>query len=378
MTSQTEMPSWSHISASSLASAMLTARKVFSCSLAVSATIGTRDRDHACRRSARRAARCGAGTPRVTPRDELRRVAHRVMAVARDRRARARSRGRSRRRPARRRARGSAGRSPPSCRGRSSTAGRRAGPARSCCGHRLRRRDDVGEVGRARLGQRRGDADRQRVELGDAPRSRSSRVSLPVDGRRSARRGRRRGRSGRSCTASHALVVEVDAGDVEAALRRTPSPAAARRSRGRRSRCAAIARRDALVERRAVQSNLRRATMRRRCSATQDFRQGRPAGLRVNPAAINAPCPSPTRSGPSWGTGRSCGASSWRRASCWRSRRSPCGWRRASAALDDPADRPRVHTPADPAHRRPRDRRRRSSFPTALFVDLDGPLSRAS
>ena len=39
MTSQGEMPSLSHISASSLASAMLTARKVFSCSFAVSATI---------------------------------------------------------------------------------------------------------------------------------------------------------------------------------------------------------------------------------------------------------------------------------------------------------------------------------------------------
>ena len=40
MTSQEEMPSRSHITHSSLASAMLTARKVFSCSLAVSATIG--------------------------------------------------------------------------------------------------------------------------------------------------------------------------------------------------------------------------------------------------------------------------------------------------------------------------------------------------
>jgi hypothetical protein len=39
MTSQAEIPSRSHISASSLASAMLTARKVFSWSFAVSATI---------------------------------------------------------------------------------------------------------------------------------------------------------------------------------------------------------------------------------------------------------------------------------------------------------------------------------------------------
>ena len=40
MTSHGEMPSLSHMSASSFASAMLTARKVFSCSFAVSATIG--------------------------------------------------------------------------------------------------------------------------------------------------------------------------------------------------------------------------------------------------------------------------------------------------------------------------------------------------
>jgi hypothetical protein len=40
ITSQTEIPSRSHINASSLASAMLTERNVFSCSFAVSATIG--------------------------------------------------------------------------------------------------------------------------------------------------------------------------------------------------------------------------------------------------------------------------------------------------------------------------------------------------
>ena len=40
MTSQTEIPSRSHITAISLASAMFTARKVFSWSFAVSATIG--------------------------------------------------------------------------------------------------------------------------------------------------------------------------------------------------------------------------------------------------------------------------------------------------------------------------------------------------
>ena len=40
MTSQAEMPSRSHISASSFASAMLTARNVFSWIFAVSATIG--------------------------------------------------------------------------------------------------------------------------------------------------------------------------------------------------------------------------------------------------------------------------------------------------------------------------------------------------
>ena len=40
MTSQEEMPRRSHMTHSSLASAMFTARKVFSCSFAVSATIG--------------------------------------------------------------------------------------------------------------------------------------------------------------------------------------------------------------------------------------------------------------------------------------------------------------------------------------------------
>ena len=40
ITSQTEIPSRSHMTAISLASAMLTARKVFSWSFAVSATIG--------------------------------------------------------------------------------------------------------------------------------------------------------------------------------------------------------------------------------------------------------------------------------------------------------------------------------------------------
>ena len=40
MTSQEEIPSRSHMTQSSLASAMLTARNVFSCSFAVSATIG--------------------------------------------------------------------------------------------------------------------------------------------------------------------------------------------------------------------------------------------------------------------------------------------------------------------------------------------------
>ena len=90
----------------------------------------------------------------------------------------------------------------------------------------------------------------------------SSRDRRVVGGRRSARRrGRRSGRRGRprgtsrcSRTARTRSLVQVDAGDVEAGLRERHRQRQARRSRGRRCPTLRLARGDAVVERRCVET----------------------------------------------------------------------------------------------------------------------------
>ena len=82
MTSQALMPSRSHISASSLASAMLTARKVFSCSLAVSATVVLEHRHDVVDDRLVEQLRCARRHSVGDAGDELRRVAQVPRLVA--------------------------------------------------------------------------------------------------------------------------------------------------------------------------------------------------------------------------------------------------------------------------------------------------------
>ena len=105
-------------------------------------------------------------------------------------------------------------------------------------GHGLGRRDDVGEVRRARLRQRRGHADRERVELGHRGVV-GGRAAAGRRAGRSARPARRRGRSGAPAIALDALARSGRCRSRRSRPRRTPSRAAGPRSRARRSRCCA-------------------------------------------------------------------------------------------------------------------------------------------
>ena len=235
MTSHTEIPSRSHISASSLARAMLTARKVFSWILASLGDHRARDGHDGLDDLAEQ--QLGAAQALVgDARDDLWRVAHRPLAAARVD------------------ALGGvaeeellADGAPAAREDRQHDLLRRAGVRRRLQDDerpvvaqvprgRLGRGDDEREVGRARLGQRRGDADRDRVQVGQ--RRVVGRRGEAARDRRVALRGHVDQVRAALAHGLHALVAEIDPGAPGSPARRTRAPAEAPRSRARSRRCA--------------------------------------------------------------------------------------------------------------------------------------------
>ena len=209
------MPSLSHMSASSLASAMLTARKVFSWILAVSAT---RVEEHGNDRVDDLAVQeLGAPAALVGhARDQLRRVLDRVPVVARvDALRRVAEEEVAPDASARRledREDDLLGRS----RIRRRLKDDELAVSEVRC-HGLGGRDDVGQVGRPRLRERRRDADRQRIELGHRAVIRG-RLDPPVD--LAVALDRNVDEVGAALLeGAHLRIVQIDAGDLEPGLR---------------------------------------------------------------------------------------------------------------------------------------------------------------
>ena len=227
MTSQTSIPIRSQSCASSLTSAMLTERKMFSSSF-VSSAASAVETSWTSSSALRRARRPPSVRRGVDAADDLRRRLRRPVGRGPGRRARARTRGRSPCRPsARCPLRGSAAARRASSRDTSSTRGRRGGPCCRCgaivaCGAQ-----DVAEVRLALRGERRRQRDHDRVAVARRCRSRSSRRSAPAStSRRSSSDGTSSMWLSPRLIPSTTRLLDVDEDDAPARPRRRSERAA--------------------------------------------------------------------------------------------------------------------------------------------------------
>ena len=205
-----------------------------------------------------------------------------------------------------------------------------------------------------------GHADRERVELGDRAVV-GRRAAAGRRAARSARPGRRRGRSGRSLDRAHARLVQVDAGDVEAGL--------GERHRQRQAGVAEADDADLRLARARCARRRSRCGCHKLCSQASDRTR---RGSSIPSAIQNLPCPFRTPSARSWRTSSALWGFLVAAAIVLVLTPLVAALAPRIGGVDDKTDRPRVHKRPVPAHRRARDRRR---DPRA-DVDLHRPRRR--